>query len=84
MNVTHQPERKCFAVVQEDEEAVLEYRLSQQGAVDFCRTFVPEGMRGQGVAADLVAKGVGWARAQGLSISASCSYVQKWLEREQR
>lgn len=78
----HQPERKHFIVQLGGEEAVLEYRLPQQGAVDFCRTFVPEGMRGQGVAGALVAEGIGWARAHGLSITASCSYVRKWLERE--
>ncbi|MCB1635633.1 MAG: N-acetyltransferase, partial [Xanthomonadales bacterium] len=41
-------------------------------------------LRGQGLAAQLVAAGVAYARERGLQIRASCSYVADWLARESR
>ncbi|MFC3851929.1 GNAT family N-acetyltransferase [Salinispirillum marinum] len=80
LNCQHQPERHRFVIALGDDEAVLEY-LRQGGMVDFVRTFVPESGRGQGVAETLVRTGLAWARAEELSVSASCWYVEKWLQR---
>lgn len=82
--VEHHPERHCFTVDTDGREAVLQYRLlgsetASPSAVDFTSTYVPEELRGQGIAEALVRRGLSWARAQNYRIQASCWYVQKFL-----
>jgi predicted GNAT family acetyltransferase len=60
--------------------AVCEYR--QQGAVLVLHhTEVPPQLQGQGLAAELVAAALDWARAQGLRVRPSCSYVAQYMRR---
>jgi uncharacterized protein len=79
--ITHEPEQQRFVIRKDDHVAQLDYRLGP-GWIDFTHTFTPPALRGQGLAAQLVAAGVGFARAEELQIRASCSYVASWLARE--
>ncbi len=78
---THQPELNRFVVLIDGEEAVLEYRLLPDNGIDFTRTFVPEALRGAGVAEKLVRTGIAWARDQNYDMQASCWYVTRFLKR---
>lgn len=60
--------------------AVCEYRLRGQLLV-LHHTEVPAELQGQGLAADLVAAALDWARAQGLQVRPSCSYVALYMRR---
>lgn len=51
------------------------------GRVFFTHTLVPAGLRGRGLAAQLVAAGLQWAKAEGLEVVAVCSYVAEFLAR---
>lgn len=62
------------------DSAVLEYRLSSDGVIDFHHTFVPPEFRGTGVAEALVRKGIVWAREQGYQVEASCWYANKFIK----
>ncbi|HDZ07985.1 GNAT family N-acetyltransferase [Pseudohongiella sp.] len=81
--IEHHPQRHCFTVHTDGKESILQYRLLVADAgnpgVDFTRTYVPEQLRGQGIAEALVRRGLSWAKAQNLQIQASCWYVQKFL-----
>ena len=77
----HQPELHRFVVLIDGEEAVLEYRLLPDNGIDFTRTFVPEALRGVGVAEKLVRTGIAWARDQDYDMQASCWYVTRFLRR---
>ena len=77
----HQPDRQRFIVQTGEEESLLEYRLLQDNGIDFTRTFVPEALRGQGIAEKLVRAGLVWAREEGYEIQASCWYVARFLKR---
>ena len=79
--ITHQPELQRFMSRVDDEEAVLEYRLLPDSGIDFTRTYVPETLRGQGIAEKLVRTGLAWAGAQEYEIQASCWYVKRFLKR---
>ena len=81
LDISHQPELSRFLVRIDDEESVLEYRMLSARAVDFTRTFVPEALRGQGIAEKLVRTGLAWARDQGFQMQASCWYVRRFLRR---
>ncbi|MCC5826255.1 GNAT family N-acetyltransferase [Alkalimonas sp.] len=76
--IEHQPELQRFRIVQQGEEALLEYQLLGD-SVDFWRTFVPDALRGQGMAEQLVRHGLAWAEQKQLAVQASCWYVQKFL-----
>lgn len=83
--VIHQPEKNRFVILLEQQEAVLDYRLSHnkkadaEPTVDFTHTYVPPGLRGQGLAEALVRTGLKWAREHNYRIEASCWYVAKFL-----
>jgi len=78
VSVIHQAEMHRFLVEINQQQAILEYRLTGHN-VNFHHTFVPPEMRGKGVAESLVRTGLSWAKQQQLTIEASCSYVQKFL-----
>ena len=75
----HQPEQHRFVVEVDGQEAVLEYHLLPGNGIDFTRTFVPESLRGQGIAEKLVRTGLAWAREQAYEMQASCWYVRRFL-----
>lgn len=79
MNINHQPERARFVSVIDNQEARLEYDLMPRHGINFSYTFVPEALRGQGIAEKLVRTGLAWAREQGFEIEASCWYVRRFL-----
>ena len=75
----HQPEQCRFVVLVDGQQAVLEYRLLPDNGIDFTYTFVPESLRGQGIAEKLVRTGLTWARGQAYDMQASCWYVRRFL-----
>ncbi len=77
--IEHQQARHRFIIAVAGYEAVLEYRLNGKH-IDFSRTFVPNELRGKGLAERLVRHGLKWAKAQDFEIDASCWYVQKFLK----
>ena len=77
----HQPDQQRFILQANGDEAVLEYRLLPDDGIDFTYTFVPEVLRGQGIAEKLVRTGLAWAREQGYEIQAGCWYVKRFLKR---
>ncbi|GMQ49314.1 GNAT family N-acetyltransferase [Vibrio sp. 10N] len=77
--IEHQQERQRFVVAKEGHESVLEYKLNGN-AINFTRTYVPDVFRGQGIAKQLVDKGLEWARSQHFDIEADCWYVAKFLD----
>lgn len=77
-DVIHEKECHRFVITENALEAVIEYKLDGN-RVDFTRTFVPEGLRGKGLAGKLVRVALHWAKSEKLQISSSCWYVQKFL-----
>ncbi|QYK01360.1 GNAT family N-acetyltransferase [Shewanella psychrotolerans] len=76
--IAHHAKQQQFVIEIEGEQAVLEYHL-QDDQIDFSRTYVPETLRGKGLAERLVAHGLRWAKEQQYQITASCWYVQKFI-----
>lgn len=72
-------ERKFYAVV-EGQEAVIEY--AKMGDIyNLAHTFVPEELRGQGVANQLVQGALDQIRKEGARFLPSCPYVQAFLKK---
>lgn len=79
MEIVHEMERRRFVFYSDGQESVLEYRLLADDGIDFTRTFVPEPLRGQGIAEKLVRSGIAWARDRGFTMQASCWYARRFL-----
>ncbi|MFA7555496.1 MAG: GNAT family N-acetyltransferase [Spongiibacteraceae bacterium] len=78
-NITHHSDKNCFILTVDSAEAILEYRLLPDLRIDFSHTFVPAEFRGKGLAEKLVRHGLAWAETQGLTVQASCWYVERFL-----
>ena len=72
-------ERKFHALV-DGHEAVLGYAKSGN-AYNLLHTFVPEELRGHGVAEQLVRGALDQIKAQGATFIATCPFVQAFLKR---
>ncbi|MCA6217752.1 N-acetyltransferase [Ideonella sp. B7] len=59
---------------------VASYHL-HNGVMDMLHTGVPPALEGRGIAAKLVAAALAHARAQGLKVRPSCSYVAVYMRR---
>ena len=64
-----------------DEEAELTYSITDDNAMDFDHTFVPESARGQGVAGELARAGLDYARKNNYKAIASCPAVEAFVKR---
>ena len=83
MQVEHQPAQHRFIVSLAAGQARLEYSL-QETWVNIVHTWVPESLRGQGVADALMQACMHWCEQQHYQLVATCSYAVRWLERKQR
>lgn len=82
--VQHDPATKQFTRVVDGHQACLSYMDLGRQTIDIYRTFVPEALRGRGVAAELAEAALLFAEAQGYTVLASCSYVERYMERRAR
>ncbi|MBV7596623.1 GNAT family N-acetyltransferase [Aeromonas sp. sia0103] len=80
-DILHQPDQQQFICVVDGKTSRLSYRWLDASTVDAHSTQVPSELRGQGIADRLARSFHDWCQAQGLTIVASCSYVDVWLRR---
>lgn len=78
--VEHEPDRQRFVIRNSVGDSELAYAVDGD-RVDFNHTYVPPGLRGGTRAEELVKTGLAWAKSRELRVEASCSYVQKYLQR---
>lgn len=76
--IQHDPANHCFHT---DSGARLEYQLNNDNELNITHTFVPESLRGQGMASKLVSAAVDYGRTKKLHLNATCDYAQAYLKR---
>lgn len=74
VKVTHEPAAGRFVIRLPEGDATLRYRLQGQTA-DFFSTFVPETLRGKGLAEKLAQAAFEQAKTQGWQVLPSCAYI---------
>ncbi len=80
MNIIHNEAECRFEYRSGDVLAVCDYQVA--GNVwTFTHTFVPDSMRGQGVAAALAEAALMHAQALNVKVVPSCSYIDSYMER---
>jgi uncharacterized protein len=72
-------ERRFYAVV-DGQEAVIEY-AKMGDTYNLAHTYVPEQLRGQGIAEELVRGALEQIREEGAKFLPSCPFVQAFLKR---
>lgn len=83
MNVVHEKEKNRFVIYGEKGEAEINYQV-QDGEIDIHRTFVPDSLRGKGLAGILAEAALSYAKEQHLKVIANCSYIEKYLRRSKQ
>ncbi|MEO8298982.1 MAG: GNAT family N-acetyltransferase [Burkholderiales bacterium] len=69
-----------FEAVVDGHPCVADYLRRGQQAV-FHHTEVAPALQGRGIAAQLIATALAWARSEGLKVVPSCSYVRVYIDR---
>lgn len=54
---------------------------TEKGVFDINHTFVDKSMQGKGIAAELVSRAIEEIRRRGGEVRASCSYAQRYIEK---
>lgn len=80
--IVHDPDNKQFYLIEKGARAYLAYMDLGKQTMDIYRTFVPDMLRGQGLAAKLTEHALEYARIRGYTVIPSCSYVERYMEQE--
>lgn len=83
-SIHHDQAGHQFEVNVDGHRAYLSYMDLGQKTLDIYRTFVPTALRGRGIAAALTEQALNYAEGMGYAVIASCSYVERYMERTQR
>jgi predicted GNAT family acetyltransferase len=76
----HEPERRRFLLEAQEGTAEITYRLYEKALI-VEHTFVPQALRGRGVAERLTRYALKEIQKLGCEIKAECSYTQSFLQR---
>lgn len=82
LKVSHNEQAGSFEVFVEGHRAHLDYRKVDEKTLDYCHTFVPDALRGKGLAAVVTAAALEYARDNGFEVIPSCSYVEVYMKRQ--
>jgi len=80
LEVVHQPDKKRFAILLEQDTAVLEY-IPAKNYLVFTHTEVPPALEGQGLASQLARTGLEYAKEQNQQVLPLCPYVAMYIRR---
>jgi predicted GNAT family acetyltransferase len=74
---------KYYAVI-DGREAVCEYGPAGEGRLNFFHTYVPNELRGKGIADELVRVALDDVLARGLKVVPSCWFVRVYIDRHEK
>ena len=80
VSISHNAADRRFEVRVDGELCEASYDMVD-GVMWIVHTAVPPRLQGQGIAAKVVAGALDFARAQGLKVRPSCSYVRAYMQR---
>ncbi len=61
-------------------ESHMDYEIHAPSTVVFYHTFVPEELRGKGLAREIIREGLDWAMSEHLDIIPACSAVRRFID----
>ena len=84
LTIHHDQAGHQFETNVDGHRAYLTYMDLGKQTLDIYRTFVPNALRGRGIAAALTEQALAYAEQMGYTVIPSCSYVERYMERHQR
>jgi predicted GNAT family acetyltransferase len=84
LSIQHDQAGHQFETTVDGHRAYLTYMDLGKQTLDIYRTFVPNALRGRGIAAALTEQALAFADSMGYTVIPSCSYVERYMERNQR
>ncbi len=84
LSIHHDQRGHQFEALVEGDRAYLAYMDLGKQTLDIYRTFVPNSLRGRGIAAALTEQALQYAERSGYTVIPSCSYVERYMERRKR
>ena len=81
VNVTHDKENQQFITTVNGKDAYLRYLMRDDKTIDFHHTYVPNELRGNGLAAEVVKEGFAYAEKNNLKVIPTCPYIHTFLQR---
>ena len=84
LTIRHDRAGHQFETTVDGQRAYLAYVDLGKQTLDMYRTFVPDALRGQGIAAALAQHALDYAKREGYAVIPSCSYVEGYIERKNR
>jgi predicted GNAT family acetyltransferase len=82
LTIHHDRTGHQFETTVDGYRAYLAYVDLGKQTLDIYRTFVPDALRGRGVAAVLTQHALEYAAREGYTVIPSCSYVERYIERQ--
>ncbi len=82
LNIHHDRTSHQFETTVDGHRAYLAYVDLGKQTLDIYRTFVPDALRGRGIAAVLTQHALDYAAREGYTVIPSCSYVEWYIERQ--
>ena len=79
VQVVHNREKRRFEAEVEGKTAVLDY-IESPGRIVFTHTYTPMGLRGRGIASQVVHAGLEYARANNLAVVPQCWFVADYID----
>ena len=79
--VVHDRKDQKFYAIIEGKEAYLRYLIFYENVMDMIKTYVPNELRGRGIAGVIVEQGLKFALENNFRVIPSCSYVDTYIER---
>ena len=80
MEILHDIQKQKFYVVVDGLESHLEY-VKMENVLNLIHTYVPNALRGKGIAGEVVKAALTHAEENELKIIPSCSYVDMYFQR---
>lgn len=80
-DVKHDKINQQFVTTVEGKEAYLRYSLRGTDTIDFIYTYVPNELRGKGLAAIIAKEGFKYAEENNLKVVPTCPYILTFIEK---
>jgi predicted GNAT family acetyltransferase len=81
MSIEHDQEKKLFYTEIEGDTAYLSYQQIDDETLDYVSTYVPDELRGRGLAGRLARTALDYAQEHNYGVRPSCSFVAKFLDK---
>jgi hypothetical protein len=78
--VKHSKEKQLFFIVVGKQRAELHYFMETESVMNVMSTYVPDSLRGKGIAGKLVEECLHYAKENSYRIIPSCSYVHSYIK----